>query len=424
MQAVVYSLIALASLGVGATAYFGFTFTPIESLVVMVAFGAIGVMVMERTLRQRAENRLEKAIEDLSRLLATDAQAGSVLSQRINTLTEVNGGKRIDALEADISVLGTVVRQIAEAVADIETSARQPRPAPVIVPVPRADPEAERAPDPEPQPIQALQKPDRELEPVIPLELLREALSENRLMFHVQPIITLPQRKVFGYDLLPRLLLEDGELADAVDFVPRRSGEDIVRRIEAMGLHEAITIARRARTAGQPITLFVPLSRASLVDLGAMEQLTATLDANGAVASGLNFRVTEADWLALLPRERAAIASISRLGAGFSIAEARSLRGDLGTMSAEGVRSIRIPAMGFIDEPGRFTDLHASDAAAYLRRFGIDLVGTSVRSEQQILSLIEDGIGLAQGPHIAAVGPVRPDLVLGRPAPALRRVES
>src|SRR5690606_39029512 len=80
----------------------------------------------ERTLRQRAENRLEKAIEDLSRLLATDAQAGAVLGQRINAMADLNAGARLEGVEADISVLGTVIRQVAEAVAEMEDRAAKP----------------------------------------------------------------------------------------------------------------------------------------------------------------------------------------------------------------------------------------------------------------------------------------------------------
>ncbi|HVX80776.1 MAG TPA: hypothetical protein VHB23_05310, partial [Devosiaceae bacterium] len=125
MQSLVYMFIVLAGLGVGATVYFGLTFSAIESFVVGLAFCAIAVILVERTLRRRAEARLERAIEDLSRLLSTDAQAGAVLGQRINALTDIEAGRRLDAVEADVSVLGTVVRQVAEAVADLENAQRR-----------------------------------------------------------------------------------------------------------------------------------------------------------------------------------------------------------------------------------------------------------------------------------------------------------
>ena len=407
MQALVYTFIALAAAAIGAAAYFGLTFTPAEALLAAVVFGCVCVVLLERTLRQRAENRLEKAIEDLSRLLATDAQAGAVLGQRINAMTDLNAGARLEGVEADISVLGTVIRQVAEAVAEIEDRVAKP-----------AAPGRDRMIAPPPPPA-------REPDPTIPLEMLRQAVAENRLIYHIQPVVTLPQRRPQGYDLVPRLMLEDGDLADRADFMPRRGGEDVLRQIEGTGLVEAITICRRARTSGQPITLYIPLSRATLGDSEASEQLIVSLEANRAIAPGLIFVIGELDWQSLTTGERAIADAVAKKGAGFSIANVKSLRVDVAELAAQGVRSLRIDAARFIDEPEVFTDFHASDIANYVARFEVKLLGTGIASESQIVELLEDGITLVQGPHIGAAGPVRPDLVTeaARQAPQLRRVE-
>ena len=407
MQALVYTFIAIAAAAVGAAAYFGLTFTPAEAILAAVVFGCVCVVLLERTLRQRAENRLEKAIEDLSRLLATDAQAGAVLGQRINAMADINADSRLEGVEADISVLGTVIRQVAEAVAEMEDR------------VPKAAGRERMIAAPAPQPVA------REPEPTIPLELLRQAIAENRLIYHIQPVVTLPQRRPQGYDLVPRLMLEDGDLADRGDFLPRRGGEDVLRQIEGAGLVEAITICRRSRTGGQPVTLYIPLSRATLGDSVASEQLIVSLEANRAIAPGLIFVISEADWRSLTTGERAIADAVARKGAGFSIANVKSLRVDIAELAAQGVRSLRIDAARFIEEPEVFTDFHASDIANYVARFEVRLLGTGITSESQIIELLEDGITLVQGPYIAAPGPVRPDLMMepARQTPQLRRVE-
>ena len=51
MQGLVYIFIALAALGVGAAAYFGLTFSPIEAMVTAIAFGCVAVVLQERALR-------------------------------------------------------------------------------------------------------------------------------------------------------------------------------------------------------------------------------------------------------------------------------------------------------------------------------------------------------------------------------------
>ncbi len=397
MQGLVYIFIALSALGIGGAAYFGLTFSPIEATVTAISFGAIAVMLLERSLRQRAEARLEKAIEDLSRLLSTDAQAGSVLSQRLNALADANPGPRLDSLEADVSVLGTIVRQVTEAVAELEEARRQTSPG-----------------EPPPPPSD----PDAFPEPVIPLELLRQAVDENRLICHIEPIVVLPQRKPHGYDLVPRLMLEDGELADRPDFMPRHGGEDVIQRIEALGFEEAIVITRRARTSGAPITLYLPLSRASLGNAKAVEQILSSLDANRAVASSLRFVLPQEDWKALSAKEKASVAAIGKMGVSLSLSGVTSLRFDYAELQGVGFKDVRVDATRFLRQPETFTDFHTADIAAYGKRFDIALIATGIIDEQQLLSLFEDGIVLAQGPLIAGPGPVRPDLLAERAIPA------
>lgn len=394
MQGLVYLFIALSTLGVAAAVYLGLTFTPIEAAVTAIAFGCLAVLVVERQLRRRAEQRLEKAVGDLSRLLSTDAQAGSVLSQRVNALTEIRAGQRLEAIEADLSVLGAVVRQVTETVADFDEQRRIRN--------------EERAPEPAPD-------PDSMPEPVIPLEMLRQAVEDGRLVFHIEPIVALPMRRPQAYDLVPRLRLEDDELADRPDFMPRRGGEEVVARLEAEGLDEAIVIARRSRTAGTPIVLNLPISRATLGAPKAVDLMLAALEANKAVTGALLFAVTQAEFRALGGRERASLAALAKSGVGLSLVAAETLRIDYAELQGLGFRTIRVDATRFLRAPGNFTDFHPEDIAAYGRRFGIELVATGIIDEQQLLQLFEDGVTLAQGPHIAAPGPVRPDLQLDRP---------
>lgn len=402
MQALVYTFIALAAFAVAATAYFGLAFTPVEAFMLALVAGGLAVIFVERTLRQRSEARLERAIEELSRLLATDAQAGQVLSQRINALADIDAGKRISGLEADISVLGTVVRQVAEAVADIEQEQddiREAKRGPVVLSA------------------TAREVPEALPEPEIDLGAVEEALDQGRLIFHIEPIFTLPQRRVHGYDLTPRMRLDGGDIANAAEFMPVRGGETVRRRIEALAVEEAISLSLRARRNKVALTLYTPLSKAALGDTASVNQIATLLEANRGAVPVVNFAISEDDWRALSASERQAIGAMTRRGAAFSILNARSLRSDFAELAAEGVRSVRVDAARFIEQPEAFTDIHTSDIASFLERSGIDLMASSIRSEDQIITLLEDGFRFAQGHYMAAAGPIRPDLVGERLAP-------
>jgi cyclic-di-GMP phosphodiesterase TipF (flagellum assembly factor) len=404
VQGLVYTFIALAALAVGVAAYFGLTFTPIEALVTALCVGTLAVMLLERTLRQRSESRIEKAIDDLSRLLSTDAQAGNVLSQRVNALVDEKAGKRLEGIEADLSILGSAVRQVAEAVADIEERDRHRDAEPQVAP--RAAPTHED---------------DTFPEPVIPLDTLRQALDEGRLICHIEPIATLPARKPHGYDIVPRLMLEDGELADPPDFLPRRGGIDLLVRIEGIALAEGIVITRRSRTLKQSVPFYIPISRATLGSADAMEALIAALEANRAIADVMMFALPESDWPDLVASERTGIANIARRGIGFSLTGSTTLRFDFGDLQGLGFRSVRVDASRFINRPEEFTDFHISDVADYARRYGIEIIATGAVGEQQLMGLYENGVTLAQGPFVGVAGPARPHLSAPRSGLASRR---
>jgi len=403
VQSLVYLFIVLAGFGVGATAYFGLSFSIVEACVTAIGFWAVALVLLERTLRRRAEARLERAIEELSRLLATDAQAGAVLGQRINALVEENAGRRLDVVEADISVLGTVVRQVAESVAELEEVRKR---------------ESRR----ESVDLQAVTAPPAApAEPSYTVDQVRQAIEEGRLVFHLQPVVTLPLRRPRGYDLVPRLALGGGDFAEPAEFLPRHGGEMLLRRIDRLALEEAVTIARRARGTGNTICL--PMSRASLVDAALIEKTVALLEANRAVAGAIALTLPEADWSAMPLSEKAAINAFVKRGVQLSLTGTRSLRLNFGELAGQGVRSVRVDAAAFLERPESFSDFHAADIVDYLKRFEIDLVATGVTTEDQVLMLLEDGVALAQGWHLAppAAAPVE---LAADPAPAAAPVRA
>jgi cyclic-di-GMP phosphodiesterase TipF (flagellum assembly factor) len=396
MQALVYLSIALAGTALGSAAYFGLSFSLAESILLALVLAAMGALVVERRLRARAETRLERGIEDLSRLLATDAQAGSVLGRRINAISELNPGQRLETIEADISVLGTVIRQVAEAVADIEEKAETPAPD-RMVPAPRK---------PVPVPV------EEDSAPIIPLDMVRQGLADQQVVYHVQPVARLPQRRPAGYDIVPRLILDENDLALPADFMPVEGGEDVLQRIDGTALNEAVVMARRARTSGQTITLYVPLSAATVRDNAAMEQLLATLDANRVIATGLIFVIPERVFQDLLVSSRVALQAIQRRGAGFSLSQASSLRLNFSDLSEIGVRSVRVNASRLLTDSESYTDFHLSDLANYIGRFDMTLLVTAVLDERQIVELLDNEVMLVQGDHISPPAPVRADLLL------------
>jgi cyclic-di-GMP phosphodiesterase TipF (flagellum assembly factor) len=266
--------------------------------------------------------------------------------------------------------------------------------------------------------------PPAPAEASISSETLRQAIEDGRLVFHLQPIVSLPQRKTLAYDLVPRLALDGDKFAERADFVPKRGGEALLCRVERRGVEEAVAIARRARAGGQPATLFVPMSRATLVDALMIEKTVALLDGNRAVAGNIALLMDEAEWSALPLNEKAALAAFVGKGAKLALAGCPSLRLDFARLAGEGVTSVRVDATQFLASPEAFTDFHTADVVPYIRRFEVDLIASGVMSEEQLLMLLEDGISLVQGPHVSPPMPERADLAGDRQAPARARLSA
>ncbi|WMT87809.1 EAL domain-containing protein [Pelagibacterium sp. 26DY04] len=390
MQGLVFIFIGLCGAALGAAAYFALGFTPIEAGLLALVIILGGALIEERAARRRAFARLEAGVEEMGRLLATDAKAGQVLSQRVNAIVDLDLGPRLDVVEADMSVLGTVVRQVAEAVSELETAQASLAPA-----------SSDRAANPEPRPRR----------PIVPLDDVRRALDDGRIVHHVQPVLTLPQRKLHALDLVPRLEL-DGELIDPPQFLPVPTGEGtvILRRIDLLSAEEAVRIVRRARLGGDPVRLLVDLSPATLDDKPALERLLALLAANRAVNSDIAFALDYQDWTALSRPQADGLASLVQQGVTLALRNATTLRLDFAGLAEKGVRHISTSGGGFIANTSALTDFHSSDINDYIKRFGINLVLTGLEAESEILALLDDGIRLAQGRVLGDIAPLRPDL--------------
>src|SRR5262249_32672968 len=97
-----------------------------------------------------------------------------------------------------------------------------PVPAPVVPPqpaesaaappvAPPAPPAASPAPPPPPVSTRIMSGRFKDMEPGAVIDLIREAVDSNRIDLFLQPIVTLPQRKVRYYEAVARLRAGDGD---------------------------------------------------------------------------------------------------------------------------------------------------------------------------------------------------------------------
>ena len=88
-----------------------------------------------------------------------------------------------------------------------------------------------------------------------PMDLVREALLENRIELHLQPIVNLPQRQTAFYEGFTRLAPADGMILPK-EFLPAAEQANLLGMIDNMLLFRCVQIVRRLLKQDRRIGVF------------------------------------------------------------------------------------------------------------------------------------------------------------------------
>jgi len=134
------------------------------------------------------------------------------------------------------------------------------------------------------------------------------------------------------------------------------------------------------------------------------------LEANRILAPSLVLEFKQSTFRHLGPVESEHLASLQRLGYGFSIDNVTDLRLDPRELADRGVKFIKVPATMLLDQKQLSTaDIHAADLSDLLGRFGIDLVAERIEGERAVVDLLDYDVRFGQGFLFAPPRPLRPE---------------
>lgn len=233
------------------------------------------------------------------------------------------------------------------------------------------------------------------------IPLLR-ALERGAIELHLQPAVTLPQRRPHIYEALARLRLADGALVPAAAFVPLFERLELMPRLDTAVLEEALVLADRLAIREGLAVVAVNLSTASLTHRRAMEMLERRLAERPALAARIVVERAQAAWAERDPVVDAALASLKARGVRLSIDHVQDWSADWSELARQGVAFVKVPA----------ADLLASGAGetlpARLAGAGLQLIAEKVEDERIVPDLIELDVPFAQGYALEAPRAIRP----------------
>jgi cyclic-di-GMP phosphodiesterase, flagellum assembly factor TipF len=440
----------------GAVVYFYLGGSVSEAVTVAVAIltglALYNIMSTRYGLRTAAGHQiadLSRGAADLARQVAELGRRLAAMENRVDaavdrTQTAIDRTQAAtDPLTAEIGELGTLVKQLAETVAAhemrlIELSKRPVAPAsafiapdPVAVapavppatpvtlapPLTAAAPVAPAAPLPpsvpelKPAVVDPVQAPEPEAEK---LSDIRSAIEANRVDLYLQPIVTLPQRKVRYYEAMSRLRTERGDVLHAADFIPQAESSGLMPKIDNLVVFRCVQVVRRLLLKNRDIGLFCNVAGSTLTDATVFAQLVEFLDANRAIAPSLVLEFTQSAVRAMGPIEHESLAALAERGFRFSLDNVADLRFEPRELADRSFRFIKIPASLLLNRTGTAaTDIHPADLSDLLGRFGIDLVADKIEGEGSVVDLLDYDVHYGQGFLFSAPRPVRAEALQG-----------
>jgi cyclic-di-GMP phosphodiesterase, flagellum assembly factor TipF len=252
------------------------------------------------------------------------------------------------------------------------------------------------------------------------LDEVREALRENRVDLHLQPIVNLPQRRVCYYEGFTRLRRADGKIIMPTEFLAAAEKANLLGVIDNMLLFRCVQIVRRLSERDRRVGVFCNISMASLEDAQFFPPFLEFMRENRDLASALIFELG-----VRMFNQRSDIASrnmgrLRDLGFRFSLDKGDGLNFDLPELQQAGVKFVKVNGDRLLEEltPGGerpissiSRDIAPEDVPAVFVRYGVDLIAEKVESEKSVIEILEFEIPYGQGHVFGAPRPIKGSLL-------------
>ncbi|HEX5592908.1 MAG TPA: EAL domain-containing protein [Solirubrobacterales bacterium] len=122
---------------------------------------------------------------------------------------------------------------------------------------------------------------------------IRDALTQDRLSLATQPIRSLADGGIERYELFLRMTGESGELLPAASFIEVAERSGMVQELDRWVVGRALEMMAERERAGNPVSLHMNLSGASMTDLSVLEFIERRLDEGEADPARCTFEITQ-----------------------------------------------------------------------------------------------------------------------------------
>ena len=243
----------------------------LTALTFLILYNAVSMRLRDRSDVGGQIADLSRGTADLARQVAEFGRRLAAVEGRVVSANSANAD-RIQAVVGEINELGVLVKQLAASVAsheDLLAVGRRRAAAPPPARQPsrtetrrRSLRDERRLPSPPagavaaaaPTPAADAAAPSRSRTQL--LAAVKNAVEENRLDIYLQPMVTLPQRKVRYYEAVTRLRDEKDQILAADDFIGIAEAGGLIGRIDHMVMLRCVQVLRRLMVRNKDVGVF------------------------------------------------------------------------------------------------------------------------------------------------------------------------
>jgi len=324
---------------------------------------------------------------ELRHELARARDEARQIYEAIRTVTEQRQGQaqEIETVMTEVRVLQGLVEQL---------SSGKPvkgKPAYLVDGAEKAPAERPDAPAQPPRVLSGL--PDEEV-----LEMVREALRDNRVDLFVQPIVSLPQRKRRHYECFSRVRAEDGSILMPESYLGVAERAGLIAAVDNMLLFRGVQLVRRVQKNNAEVGIFVNISEHTLADVRFLREFVTFMAANRDLAPYLVFEFSQASVERHRDTGLKELDRLGKLGFRLSMDQVTSIDFDIEELKSLHIRFLKIEAAKLIEQT-RATrqrlDMRAFKQA--LDRQAVDLIVEKIESEATMVEILDMPVDFGQG---------------------------
>jgi cyclic-di-GMP phosphodiesterase TipF (flagellum assembly factor) len=244
------------------------------------------------------------------------------------------------------------------------------------------------------------------------LETIRASLEENRVDLYLQPIVSLPQRKLRYYEALSRLRAEDGSVIMPAQYIKVAAPAGLMSVVDNLLLFRCVQIVRRLTQKNRDVGVFCNISGDTLTDSEFFPQFLEYMQHNRDLAGQIVFEFDQAAVVRAGAKGEENLSFLSRLGFALSMDHVETLAVDFTRLKRTGFRHLKVRAHTLLAGMGEArAAVGPEDFKKLLERHGLNLIVERVEDEKTVVQLLDYGVDFAQGFLFGEPRAVREDAV-------------